>query len=133
MPTLALLLVVFADLAAPGTQLPGWNGHTRAGQPLPFTSVLHQPHFLVEEGAWVVYIGLPISQPSPIFRMARSRDGGRTWKQEDFAYDWHPKEVTLKNGWLAIDFIEYDCSSEMARYLTGRVGGKLREPKPILW
>ena len=70
---------------------------------------------------------------SPIFRLARSRDGGRTWKQEDFQYDWYPKAVTLKDGRLAIDFIEVDCMSDMPRYLLGRVGGKLREPTPLLW
>ncbi len=120
MSSFALLLSLFADLASP-------HGHVSRvrGYPLPFAVRDDEPHFLLEKEGWIVYIGWPIEQTSgPIFRMARSRDGGAHWKLSDFPYDWYPREVRLSDGRLDIHLIEEDCMGDSPERMEGPVGGR---------
>jgi hypothetical protein len=117
MPSWALILSLFADLASPASHAPRVHRY-----PLPFAVRDDEPHFLVEREGWIVYIGWPVDERSgPIFRMARSRDRGAHWRLSHFAYDWYPREVRLNDGRLDIHFDEEDCMGATPRRLEARV------------
>jgi len=124
MSSLVLIVALFADLVCPPIHVRGVHGHA-----LPFIANPDEPHFLVENGGWIVYIGQPVERREPIFVLARSNDEGEHWWLSRFDYDWYPEKVRLARGRLDVRFRVADCDGDWPERLEGRIDGPVWEKR----
>jgi hypothetical protein len=131
MLSVATILALFTDLTCPPSHVPGVHGHA-----LPFVANPDEPHFLVENGGWIVYIGQPVERREPVFVLARSNDDGEHWWLSRFEDDWYPEKVRLARGRLDIHFhvvyCEPDsrgCEDVWRERLEGRIDDPLWEKR----